>query len=72
MNLFLRILLTAALAGVFLFCIFGFLATFEPGEASTMMAFRVGYGIAGVLALFGLVTVWRRKQNRHDGSPPSR
>lgn len=63
MNLFLRILLTAALAGVFLFCIFGFLATFEPGEASTMMAFRVGYGIAGVLALIGLAASWRKRPN---------
>jgi uncharacterized membrane protein YbhN (UPF0104 family) len=72
MNLILRILLTAGLAGVFLFCLFGFLATFEPGEASSMLAFRVVYGVAEVLVLFGLVKVWRRKQNRHEGSPPSR
>lgn len=32
--------------GVAGFCLFGFLATYEPGVANAM-AFRIGYGILG-------------------------
>ena len=36
------------------FCLFGFLATFEPG-AQGAFAFRIGYAILGVAAVVGVV-----------------
>jgi len=36
------------------YCIFGFMATFEPGAANAM-AFRIGYAIMGLLCLAGIL-----------------
>lgn len=66
MTLPLRIVLSAGLAGIFLFCAFGFRATYEPGEASVLMTFRVIYGVAGLASLAGLAAAWRRKSRNHD------
>lgn len=36
------------------FCLFGFLATFEPTDKSTQfMAFRIGYSVIGLGCLVG-------------------
>ena len=66
----LRIVLTACLIGVFLFCAFGFLATYEPGDPSVMMTFRLIYGLAGVASISGLVALWRKKHTKNDRLAP--
>lgn len=44
--------LLLAVAG---FCVFGFLATFEPtNNPGQFMAFRIGYAAVGLGCLFGL------------------
>jgi hypothetical protein len=45
------ILISLLCAGVFLFCVYGFLATFEPLDASTQITFRIIYGFIGFIAL---------------------
>ena len=45
---------------VFLFCIFGFLATFEPLDRSVQLTWRIVYVVAGAGALAGLVRMARR------------
>lgn len=52
-----RILLSLVLLAVAAFCCFGLLATFEPVENA--LAFRVGYGIALVACLLGVVRLLR-------------
>lgn len=45
-------------------CLFGFLATFEPLDESTQLAWRAGYGLAGLACLGGLVALLRpRRRN---------
>lgn len=46
-------LLSLLLSAVAVFCAYGFLASFEPTESA--LAFRVGYGVAGALCLFGSI-----------------
>ncbi|MDA0285128.1 MAG: hypothetical protein O3B13_20405 [Planctomycetota bacterium] len=51
--------LVAILSALFLlvvaaFCVFGFMATFEPTDRTTeFIAFRVAYGVIGVSCLLG-------------------
>jgi hypothetical protein len=52
-----RIIITLALLGVTAFCVFGLLASFEPGVS---LAWRVGYATAIVACLVGLVWTWAR------------
>jgi hypothetical protein len=61
MTVSLRLVLTAGLVGVFLFCGFGFLDTYEPGDQSVAMIFRLCYGITGAATLIGLIALWRKK-----------
>jgi hypothetical protein len=43
------------LLAVAAFCVFGFLATFEPTDNETQfMAFRIGYAVVGVGCLIGI------------------
>ena len=40
------------------FCVFGFLATFEPSNTPGMfMAFRIGYAVVGVACLAGTIAL---------------
>ncbi|MGQ0552833.1 MAG: hypothetical protein ACT4PU_06390 [Planctomycetota bacterium] len=48
-----RILLALLLLAVAAFCGFGFMATYEPTDGSGFMAWRIGYGVVGVLCLGG-------------------
>jgi hypothetical protein len=43
--------------------------TFEPGDSSSMMAFRAIYGITGVLASAGLVALSRKPANMNSQRP---
>jgi len=42
------------------FCIFGFLATYEPDETLEYMAFRIGYAVIGLGCLAGIVALITR------------
>lgn len=54
------VIATASLA-IAAFCVFGFMATFEPGPRA--IPFRIGYSVVGVLCLVAAVAalVPRRK-----------
>ncbi len=52
MKLLMPILGSLVLLAVAAFCVFGFLATFEP--TSNVMAFRIGYTIIGLGCLVGV------------------
>jgi hypothetical protein len=39
------------------FCVFGFMATFEPGVAGAL-AFRIGYAVLGIVSLAGFACPW--------------
>ena len=62
MNIFVRILLVAALVAVALFCVFGFLATFEPGPPVITWTFRILYPVACFASLFGAMRVARPRR----------
>ncbi len=54
-----------ALLGIALFCVFGFLASFEPG---TGLPWQVGYGALSGGCLIGAVALLRP---RREGSKPT-
>lgn len=55
MKLFFAILGSIFLLSVSAFCIFGFLATFEPTDnPNQFMAFRIGYIVIGLGCLVGV------------------
>ena len=60
MKLVIRMAALLLLVVVFLFCIFGFLATFEPLDRSVQLTWRIVYVVAGAGALAGLVRMARR------------
>ena len=53
-------LLSLLLLVAFAFCVFGFLATFEP--IAHPLPWRIGYGIGGLLAMLAIAKVWRGSQ----------
>jgi hypothetical protein len=53
-----RLVLSVFLGGILLFCLFGFVATFEPLDPSIQLRMRLIYGFVGVLVLVGLKAVW--------------
>lgn len=53
-----KILLALALLAFAAFCVFGFLATYEPLEGA--LGWRVGYGVGLVACLYGLLRLLRR------------
>lgn len=58
MKVILTIVMSLLLLAVAAFCLFGFLATFEPTDRpSQFLAFRVGYGVVGVGCLAGIVAL---------------
>ena len=68
-------ILAAILGSVFLlavaaFCVFGFMATFEPTDRTTeFLAFRIGYAVIGVGCLIGVVVLLVKAiGKRHDHS----
>ena len=52
------VLLSMILASVLLFCVFGFIATYEPLDRSVQLMWRFIYGVAGAASIGGLVLVW--------------
>ena len=64
MNIALRIVLYLLLAGALLFCVSGFMATFEPIEPGTRIAFRLIYGLGAGLAAAGLAVLKQPRRPR--------
>jgi hypothetical protein len=60
MKTLLAIVAAILLLPIAAFCVFGFMATFEPTDRpEVFMAFRIGYGVAGVACLAGVVgLIW--------------
>ena len=55
MKIVLAIIGSLLLFAVVAFCVFGFLATFEPtNNPGQFMAFRVGYSVVGLGCLVGI------------------
>lgn len=55
MRLLVTILASLLLLAVAAFCLFGFMATFEPTDRTAeFWAFRIGYAVVGVGCLIGL------------------
>ena len=52
------------------FCVFGFMATFEPDESVEFMVFRIGYTVIGLGCLAGIIALiancFRRKMNSEE------
>ena len=59
MNTFVLLLLILILFGVFGFCAFAFLATYEP-PTGNMLPWRVLYGGVGCGALFGIARIVKK------------
>ena len=58
MKTILTVVASLLLLAVAAFCLFGFLATFEPTDRpETFWAFRIGYGVVGVGCLGGIVVL---------------
>jgi hypothetical protein len=60
MSRILQVSLSLILAAIVLFCIGGFLATFEPMPRTVQVTWRAVYGVAGLASVVGLIRVWRR------------
>jgi hypothetical protein len=67
MKLLLTIVASLVLLAIAAFCLFGFLATFEPTDKPVMfLAFRIGYAVVGIGCLVGTIAlivygVWKRR-----------
>ena len=62
MKSILRLLMSGLLLAVLVFCVFGFMATYEPMRTVTRWTWRAIYSIAGIFTLGGLATTWRSKK----------
>lgn len=64
MKSILRLLLTGLLVGVLLFCVFGFMATFEAMPTVTRWTWRAIYAVAGLSTLAGIAITWRSARRK--------
>jgi hypothetical protein len=60
LGLVVRLISGVMLFGISAFCVFGFLASFEPGVG---MMWKVGYGLLGCFCLTGVVWLLVRRRN---------
>jgi hypothetical protein len=60
LELVFRLISGMVLFGVSAFCVFGFLASFEPGIG---VMWKVGYGVLGWLCLTGAIRLLVRRRN---------
>ena len=65
-----RILISACLVFLLIFCVAGFVATIEPMNRSVELVFKFVYAIGMMVAIFSLVAANRRvagaKKNKAD------
>lgn len=58
MKIILTVVASLVLLPIAAFCLFGFLATFEPTDTPGMfMAFRIGYAVVGIGCFAGIVAL---------------
>ncbi len=58
MKIILTVVGSILLLAIVAFCLFGFLATFEPTDRPGMfVAFRVGYAVVGISCLVGTIAL---------------
>lgn len=55
MNRVIRIVAMLLLVAFLLFCVYGFMTTFEPMDRSVQITWRIVYGVAGASAFAGIV-----------------
>ena len=54
MKLLAAIIAAIMLLGIAAFCVYGFMATFEPiDNATTVWVFRIGYSVVGIACVAG-------------------
>jgi hypothetical protein len=71
MKTFVAVLGSLLLLAIAAFCVFGFMATFEPTDRTAeFLAFRVGYAVVGVGCLVGVVLLIVNAMRRRSGNPP--
>ena len=61
MSRILQVSLSLLLAAIMLFCVVGFLATFEPMPRAVRFTWRAVYGVAGLACVGGVIRVWRKR-----------
>ena len=59
MRLLCKTALVCLLAVILSFCVFGFLATFEPNPPSTQWTWRLIYGSTALLSALGSIRLWK-------------
>ena len=64
MKILFRVMITLLCFGILLFCIYGFLATFEPLPESIQLTWRIIYSVIGTLCVAGVVGVNYLWKNR--------
>ena len=64
MKLMLRLLMTGLLLGVLAFCVFGFMATYEPVRTVVRWMWRVIYAVAALSTLAGITAAWRGQRRK--------
>ena len=71
MKLLLAIVGSLLLLAVASFCVFGFLATFEPTDNTwQFMAFRVGYSVVGLSCIAGVILLFAPSALRRQEKLP--
>jgi len=63
MNLIARTLLTLGFVAIFVFCVFGFLASYEYVEAARRLPWQLGYGAGGAVSLISMILLWRFRRH---------
>ena len=72
MKIAIRMVAMLLLLALLLFCVFGFLATFEPMDHFVQITWRIVYGVAGVVVLAGFVRMARRAVTTSGITRPQR
>jgi len=62
MKIAIKLLLSLLFAGIAVFCVFGFLCTYEPMPWFWQMLWRVIYAVVCVAALFFSFRIWRTRR----------
>ena len=68
MKFVLRLLASLPLMGVAAFCLFGFLATFEPMPAMQQWIWRGIYSLAGLVSLLVIIWLWLGRARNSSSS----
>jgi hypothetical protein len=69
MKFILRLVWTVPLMAVAAFCLFGFVATFEPMPRLQQWVWRAVYAAAGSTSLLTICWIWLRSKKHHVTQP---